>query len=216
MARARLYASAVGLAFLLAGCHASYPSAPSNPTIVALQVHYPRALGPVSVISGFGLLAYTLNSDGAYEDVTTKAAWSSSDPSVISRGAVVPTFGPMPFVAIGPGSADITAQYLGFSTSVPMVTFRADRPAFPSLTISSPGDPRTVGTSAPSVARVQRSATDSQDVTTVATWSSSDPHAVSVAADGSVRAIAPGTAQITASYNGLTAWYGLSVAPASR
>lgn len=209
MARVGLHASVLCVVVALAGCHATYPSAPSTPSIVALQVHFLRAMGPVPVSSSFGLIAYAVDSDDAYEDVTGRVSWSTSDASIISRGAP----GVISFGAIGAGTATITAQYQGFSTTVTVVTIRADRPVYPSLVITG-GDARSVGTAAPAVARLQRSPSDTQDVTALASWSSSDPRVATVAADGMVRAHAPGTAQITASYSGLSTWYNMSVSPA--
>jgi hypothetical protein len=195
-----------------AACQASYPSSPSTPSPAALQIHVPSALGPVPVISGFGLFAYVLNSAGAYEDVTMRASWSTSDPLVISRAATTPTTGPMPFIAMSVGTAVITAQYQGFSTSVTIATFRRDRPAYPTLIVSG-GDARSLGSSTPAIATLQQSATESQNVTTLASWSSSDGTVATVGSDGVVRAIAPGTTLITASFNGLSASYLLSVSP---
>jgi len=201
-----------GIAIFLAACHASYPSAPSSAVTVALQVHYPNALGPAPVVSSFGLMAYSVNSEGAFEEVTKKATWSTSDPAVVvrstSQSAITENF-----AAIAPGSADITAQYQGFSTTITVVAFRPDRPVYPSLMISSRGDPRIPGASVPSVVRLYRASADFDDVTRLATWSSSDPGVATVSADGMVRGIAPGTTQIVASYGGLTSSYALSIAP---
>jgi Big-like domain-containing protein len=204
-------AGAIGL--VGAACQASYPLSPSTPSPAALQIHVPSALGPVPVVSGFALFAYVLNSEGAYEDVTMRASWSTSDPSVISRAATTSTIGPMPFVAMSVGTAVITAQYQGFSTSVTIATFRRDRPAFPTLMVTG-GDARLLRSSAPATATLQQSATESQTVTTLVSWSSSDGTVATVGSDGMVRAMGPGTTLITASFNGLSASYLLSVSPA--
>jgi Bacterial Ig-like domain (group 2). len=201
-----------GLPICLAACHASYPSAPSNPVTVAVQVHYPVAVGPVPVISSFALMAYSVNSEGAFEDVTKKAAWSTSDPSVIVRSVSQSSITEV-FAAMAPGSANITAQYQGFSTTITIVAFRPDRLIYPSLTISSRGDPRLAGASVPSVVRLYRGSADFDDVTRLAAWSSSDPGVATVSADGTVRGVAPGTTQIVASYTGLTTSYALSIPP---
>lgn len=201
-----------GVSLFLGACHASYPSAPSNIVTVALQVHYPTALGPVPVVSSFGLMAYSVNSEGAFEDVTKKAAWSTSDPAVIGRSLSQSSIAEV-FAAFAPGSGNITAQYQGFSTTITVVSFRPDRAVYPSLTISSRGDPRLVGASGPSVVRLYRGSTDFDDVTRLATWSSSDPGVATVSADGTVLGVAPGTTQIRAAYAGLTTSYALSIPP---
>ena len=72
-----------------------------------------------------------------------------------------------------------------------------------------------MGGSARSVLRWNQSATTSDTVTELATWSSSDTRVVTVDR-GLISAVAPGTAMVTASYNGQLAWYGLSIPPPDR
>jgi len=199
---------------VLAACQASYPSppAPSTPvTPVALQIHAPSAIGPVRLTLGFTLAAYLLNSDGAYEDVTARVSWSVSDSAILSRRATIPT-APVAFVATGVGMTDITAQYQGLSSSVTIVTVLTDRPAYPMLTVS-PGDPQVIGRSSAARAILQINPSESQVVTPLASWTSSDPAVATVSNDGMVSAVGPGTTLITASYTGFGASYLMSVVP---
>ena len=202
---------AVVAAAALAACQASYPSLASPSTPAKLQIHAPSAIGPVRLASGFRLAAYLLNSDGAYEDVTPKASWSVSDPTILSRSTTIATT-TVAFVATGVGTTDITAQYQGLSSSVTIVTVLTDRPAYPMLTVS-PGDPQVIGRSAAARAILQINPSESQVVTPLASWDSSDPAVATVGSDGMVNAVAPGTTLITALYNGFGASYLMSVDP---
>ena len=72
----------------LAACHASYPFRPSAATPTALHIFYTRALAPQLVGASFGLTAYVFDSDGAWEDVTSRASWSSSNSVVAALDAL--------------------------------------------------------------------------------------------------------------------------------
>ena len=202
---------------LVCGCNASYPFQPSNPVPTTLQIHYQNPMGPALVGQSFGFNAYVVNSDGGIQDVTTTATWMSSNTNVIRLIAT-----PSGFTAIAPGLADVSATYRGISNALPLTVMEADR-QFPILVINlvnsglgPPTPPRVVGQTAYLSAAIRINATQSQSVTTQATWSSSDPRVMTVLPEGqlaTLRAIGAGTAVITASFNGLTATYGLSIQP---
>ena len=191
-------------------CRPSYPTTPGDLGPVALEVHYTSA---TSFLTPGGRLfrAYVLKADGAYEDVTSKTSWSSSDTSVLRPSAVAGNM-----VAVAPGIVELRAQYAGLTNSIWLTVIASQSPpyAYPYLDISS-GDPRVVANTSRAVARLNLASRVSQDVTAFVTWESSNNRVVTVER-GLVSAIGPGTAQITASYDGLTAWYGLSVEPPSR
>ena len=207
---ARLAASAVVLSLiLLAGCNAKYPSQPSVPAPSTLQVHYPTAMGAPLVGASFFFTAYIINSDGAYEDVTSRATWLSSNPVVVRM-----TSSPSGFTAVAPGLADLSASYQGLTSSVSVAVLEVDR-QFPALAVTA-GNPRVIGQTATTTASLRTSATQSQNVTSQAAWSSSDERVVTVTPAGqaaSVKGVGVGTAQITAVFNGLSASYGLSIQP---
>jgi trimeric autotransporter adhesin len=206
MTRTLSLAAILVLTLVTAGCHASYPSAPTDAAPVAFQLFFTRATGLSLVGASHQFLAYVLNSDGAFEDVTRETEWSSSDPLILrpsaSRGF---------FSALAPGAAEVVARWRGFTSSTWIVVVRPGLVAFPFLGITL-AEPLTVGERAQSVATLRHSATASEVVTDRATWTSSDPGVVTVDR-GAVTAVAPGTAYITAAYDGLTATYGLSVRP---
>ena len=80
-------------------------------------------------------------------------------------------------------------------------------PTLPSTTISTmsiSGAPPGVGTSAQYIASiVSATSTSSQDVTSLATWTSSDT-TIATVSRGLVTGVKAGTATITATYNGST------------
>jgi hypothetical protein len=194
---------------LVAGvaCSATYPAGPTDAAPLGLQVHYVRAVAGPFVGGAYQFAAYTFTSDGAYEEVTSKATWLSSDPLVFRPIAGAPHS----FNAVGTGSVEVLARYSGLTSSISMFVTYSDRQPFPYLSVA-PGDPRLAGRRSQSVLRLHTSPTASQEVTQAAAWESSDPRVVTVER-GLVTGMSPGTAQITASYNGLSVSYGLSIQP---
>jgi hypothetical protein len=201
---------AVG-AVAVAGCHASYPFRPSPATPTALHIFYTRALAPQLVGASFGFTAYVFNSDGAWEDVTPRASWSSSNSVVAALDAP-----PSRFVALTPGRADVSVAYQGLVSGVPVTVYEPDAQPFPFLNIT-PGDPRAVGQRATASVSLRLSPTQTQSPQAAAEWASSDERVVTVAPTSPttalVTATGPGTARITVTLNGVTGWYGLSVMP---
>jgi hypothetical protein len=194
-------------------CTSSFPTSPSRTDPVALRVHYMRATGVLDVGNSRSFKAYLLNRDGVYEDVTTSATWSSSDPQVIIPTTVPPSsaFFEKSFRAVGAGVAEARARYLHFESAAGVAVVLPNLRAYPYIGLT-PGDPLRVGDTAAAVARLHESATSSRLITDVATWTSSDSQIVSVER-GAVTAVGVGTAHIVVTHDGLSAWYGLSVHP---
>jgi hypothetical protein len=194
-------------------CHASYPVAPTEPTPLSFQIYYRSPVSLATVGSSYVFDAYTLRSDGAYEDVTSQTTWSSSDPAVLRHNPVSSSTGAV-FNAVTTGPADVIARYRGLSSSVPMFVIRSDRRVYPQLSIGlQPFPPWTVGQKGQATANVlEIGAPAFEVVTDLASWSSSNPDVLRVER-GAWTVIAPGTAHITASYNGLSALIGVSVHP---
>lgn len=217
MSRERIHTITGLLALLVAGCNASYPFQPSHPVPTTLQIHYQTPMGPALVGQSFAFTAYIVNSDGGFQDVTAKATWLSLNTNVVRL-----TASPSGFTAIAPGVADLSATYEGVGDILPVTVIEADR-QFPILAITlvssgfgPPTAPRVVGQMAPVSATLRITATQSQNVTSQAMWSSSDPGVVTVTPGGSsaiLRAVGAGTAVITATFDGFTASYGISIQP---
>ena len=198
------------IAGALASCHASYPFQPTPATPTSLQVFYRNALGPQPVGASFSLLAYIVNSDGAYEEVTARTSWSSSNAAVVG---VMPS--PSTFAALAPGVADVSATFQGLASTMRITVYEPER-QFPILNIF-PGDPHSVGQTASALVSLRVSATQTAALSAPASWSSSDSGVITVTPTGNatarVRAVRAGTAQITVSFNGLSTSYGVSVLP---
>ena len=166
-------------------------------------------MGPVPVASQYFFRAYVLNSDGAYEDVTRDTAWSASDPAVLRL--INNATGN--FITEAQGTAHVTGRYRQYSSSLVLVVIRPDVQGTPYIGISG-GDPRIAGNTARAVATLYHPTR--AEVLTDAIWRSSDPNVVTVDSSGLVTGVAPGTAQVSVSYDGVSAWYGLSVEPRRR
>ena len=204
-----LMAVTLGLVALVAGCEASYPTRPDTPTPVALQVHYLRPVGYAAVRSSYTFAAYVLRSDGAWENVTTRAAWSAPDPAVLRSSG----FGV--FLADAPGASGVRVEYGGLATFVDMFVIDPSVQPYPRLTIA-PGTPVVIGASSQATASFQSAAgAAAQAVTADAIWTSSDPAVATVAA-GRVTAVGPGTTRITATFQGVSNFYGWSVPPPAQ
>lgn len=198
------------IAGTLAACRASYPFEPTQATPTSLQVFYRTALGPQPVGASFSLQAYIVNSDGAYEDVSARASWSSSNPVVVTVAA-----NPSSFTALAAGVADTSASFQGLTSTTRVTVFEPER-QFPFLNII-PGDPHLIGRTASALVSLRVSSTQTAPLGTPASWTSSDSRVVTVTPTGNttaqVTAAGTGTAQITASFNGMSASYGVSVQP---
>ena len=187
------------------GCSASYPTSPSSPVPVGLQIQLAQPMGDVPVGSLYTFSAFVLRSDGAWEDVTGRTTWSSPDPLVLQ------TFGQGRFFTESLGSSGVKAQYQGLADFVDVVVNDPLGRPLPrlNLTMAAPG---VVGASAQAIAAFVSAGGGSIDVTAAAAWASSAPSAA-VVDRGRVTAMGIGTTRITASYAGVSYYYVFSVRP---
>lgn len=204
--------TSIVLSVLAAACSAAYPTAPTKPAPVALQVHF-GARGPVPPAGPggmtWGFQAYSLDTDGAYEFVTTQASWLSSDETVVRRVSTSPPT----FMAVAPGAARIIARYEGLEASAWMIVTDPQLQTFPRLVLN-PGSPGSIGRSAQAIATLERSAGGAREnVTSRVMWTSADPGVATIDQNGVITAVGLGTTLITASLDDLTTWYWLSIAP---
>ncbi|MGG1314408.1 Ig-like domain-containing protein [Cohnella laeviribosi] len=149
----------------------------------------------------------TLKSGGT-EDVTSKAAWSSSDTGVVKvdeNGVVT---------VVGAGTAEIKATYLGVSATITFVV-RTPYEALritpeKNLKIPLQGGPKEIS------AYVLNGLDSKTDVTAEAAWTSSNLMTATVDISGGKAYVTPksaGTTTITASYKGLTRTLNVTVYP---
>jgi hypothetical protein len=191
-------------------CSASYPTAPTQPaSLIGLRLQYTSATADLGIGSLASLRAFTVDADGAYEDVTSRTAWTSSDPLVLRASVIASS---TLFFGAGPGTADVIGGFRGFTDSIRLVVRRPNQLPFPYLEFSTLGDPRTIGAGSQGRLMLRESQAASQTVTDLATWTSSASDIATVDR-GLVTGVAPGTVEITASYNGLSRRYGLSIEP---
>jgi hypothetical protein len=204
-----------GLAFgACASCNARYPTAPVSRQAVAVQVQYaaptpdPRVGTPVSFV------AYAVDADGAWTDVTTQATWYAADSSVLRVSPGSPTV-----LAVGEGVTSVIASYGGITSSTPI----AVRPAaftYPRLDFVPYFGPIRLGDyGVASALTRQDSATGATNLVTnqaVLTWSNPTVVIVSSSAVSGYFGIGPlaiGTARITATIDGQSITLNVSVAP---
>ena len=114
------------------GCSASYPTSPASPVPVGLQIQLAQPMGDVPPGALYAFSAFTLRSDGAWEDVTGRTTWSSPDPLVFQ------SFGQGRFFAESLGSSGVKAQYQGLADFVDVVVNNPEGRPLPRLLACEP------------------------------------------------------------------------------
>lgn len=192
-----LQGTCVGLAIVMCGACGDNPTptAPSPPptaSVAAITV-----TGGGSTGAPVQLTAMAQFSDGTGKDVTTLAAWSSSDAQIASvTGGLV--------TVVAGGEVDVRATYQDVSGVIRLLVAP---PPVTSLAISG----------ATSADRFQLTATarlsdgGSQNVTNLAEWTSSNPQIASVSATGFVTVVATGETEVRAVYRGISTSQRLTV-----
>ena len=148
------------------------------------------------------LTLYAINSEGIFEDVSSRASWISVNPEIVSV---------TPGVARGQrgGFTDVIVSYAGLTRTARIVV------VFPGevtpMTLLLPSD-IAAGTTSQARALSGTGSTNSTDLTGQALWASSDPEVLTVTA-GRITGVAPGTATVTVTSGGNTARAYMSVPP---
>ncbi len=153
--------------------------------------------GPSNLTAGVAqqFVAKAEWSDGSSQDVTSEAEWISANPLVAtaaSSGLVR---------AIAPGTSTISAVYHDHSGSAVLIVSTA---SVSDLIVSGPTS-LTIGATGQMIATAKLSDGSQAAVTALATWQSSNPAVLTINGSGIVTAIAPGTAGVTATYEGRSA-----------
>jgi hypothetical protein len=140
-------------------------------------------------------------SDGSKEDCTLSSKWASSAPTI----AVITTSGSL--TANAPGTANITATLYGV-TSAPLVLVVGAPPTGPSISSIAVSRDKvanlTVGSTQQFTAQALSTDGSITNVTSQATWASTDQSVATVSSTGVVTGVGPGQANITAYYSGVT------------
>ncbi len=153
--------------------------------------------------------AMAIFSNGTSQNVTTQAQWSSSDSGVadFASGPGGTWLGRVETLA--PGQTVITADYKGHTGSGTITVTNA---VVTSIAVAPINPTLPLGAARRFLATAIFSDNTSKDVTTQATWTSSDPAVAEVTSssgkdakiNGRVKALSPGQATITASYQGVS------------
>jgi hypothetical protein len=190
-------------------CNARYPMAP-DPTLSAVRIHVLSAVSELIPNSTATFVAYAIDSDGVYRDVTTEAQWSSSDSNVLTAGTFLNNRAVVR--GVGRGDANLMVSYGGETDAVTLRVVTPPLP-IPRVALTIIGGLYAMAASSPTITVQIETRTVFQTVTTEATITSSDPSIATI--DGNrIRPVSPGTIRLTASYNGLVGTTLISVNPA--
>jgi hypothetical protein len=187
-------------------CSAEYPVSPTSvSTVASIAIFYNTPHQWVNPGNTVSMSLYALNTDGVYENVTTRASWFSADTSVatVTNGTARGVSG---------GSAEIVASYQGLTSTARVVVLVPNSVRYPWLDIRSYSPPETGRSTSPTVGYFTAANAAQQNVQSEAVLASSDPSVIKIEG-GRVIGVGPGTAAITATYRGLTAMSYLSVQP---
>ena len=180
-------------------------SASSNSVSASTAVSVQAAeLSSITIRPGNGKMAQLTSqqfraigtyTDGSTRNVTGKVAWTSSSPAVaeIARRGLVS--------ALAPGTATITATLGSLSGST---TLEVTNATVVSITVRPSGRTIAVGTKLSFTAIGRFSDRSSQVITRDSTWTSDNPAVATVSARNTAIAVAPGTANIFATFNGVS------------
>jgi trimeric autotransporter adhesin len=189
----------LGLAGLLAGCNSSAP------TLNSITVTTPTP----SVAAG---LTATFTATGNYsnnttQNLTSSVTWTSSNTAVATIAGGTAT-------TLTQGSTTITASMSGVSG---MATLTVTAPVLDSIAVTPANDTVPVGTLTQFTATGTYSDNSTQNLTSTATWSSSNTTDVTISATGLATALSTTTAPITitATSGTISGTTGLTVANAT-
>jgi len=185
------------------GCSASFPAPTAPVALASVTIRYPANGANLAANSESAQFqAYAVDGDGLFTNVTSRAAWATSNPAVLvplTASTLTGTFFPA-----AAGTADVRATYQGVVGTL-TVTVRGDQQ--PYLRILG-GPPR------PSVFVFSGGLT--QDVSNVVSWSSSNPAVGEMRPTTGLFIGIPGNVELRATYNGLSGSLWLGVPPRTR
>ncbi len=152
---------------------------------------------PVSLAAGNmqQLLATATFTDGTSQNVTSSVTYSSSAAGVTTVNASGLLKG------VGPGTATVTASLEGLSTNLPVTVTNA---VLASIAVTPANPSMPAGLSQQLTATGTYTDGSTRDLTSVATWTSSDSTTVSVTSAGNATAVKQGAATITATYSSIS------------
>jgi len=203
-------AFAIALTLALASCRATYPAAPTTTDVSLLLL---GGMTESLTWQGYAFRAFTLRADGAYEEVTETATWSSSDTAVMTPRAPSGYFW-----AAAAGTSVITVRKGSLVASRTVAVLDSGRLTYPRLSYTQGAD-LTPGASSYFTLWWSEVRTNngwpyiwSGDVTSVAAWTSDNPSIVRVSGSA-LTGVSVGLTMVRASYNGISIEVLVSVYP---
>ncbi|HEX6493871.1 MAG TPA: Ig-like domain-containing protein [Acidobacteriaceae bacterium] len=147
--------------------------------------------------------------DGTIQDLTNTVNWSSSDSTVATIGMTSPTRGVAQTLATG--TTTISASSAGVSGTTVLTVI-------PAVMIAIEVTPSPLSLAIGSTRQLSAIATYSdettKDISSAATWTSSDGAIATVSANGIVTAVASGSSTVSAASGGITGSTNVQVSPA--
>jgi trimeric autotransporter adhesin len=145
--------------------------------------------------------------DGSTHDLTTQSTWTSSNAEVAKVGSSSGLA-----KGLAPGASTITATLGSASASVTLTVSSA---TLVSISVTPVGRTIAPGTKLSFAATGTFSDSTTQNITRDATWASDNPAVATVGSVSQVTGVAPGTANISATLNGVTGSALLTVSSAT-
>ncbi len=170
----------------------------STPVLQSITVSPTSASITVGATQQFAATGHY--SDGSTQNLTSSATWSSSNPSDANIGSSGSAAG------LAAGSVNITAASGGIVSSPAAaltVTAKTSTPVLQSITVSPTSASITVGATQQFAATGHYSDGSTQNLTSSATWSSSNPSDANIGSSGSAAGLAAGSVNITAASGGI-------------
>jgi uncharacterized protein YjdB len=144
--------------------------------------------------------------DGSTHNLTRQVSWSSSNTAV----ATITVAGRAH--TLTPGTTTITATLGAISGSTPL---RVSNATIVSITVTPTGRTIAPDTRLPFTASGHFSDNTNQNITADSTWASDNTAVATVSAGGAASAVSPGTANISATFNGVSGSAPLNVSTAT-
>ncbi len=166
----------------------------SNPSLKSISIAAPKST--IATNETEQLKATGAFSDGSNSDVTAQVAWSSSNTAVVnanSAGAVT---------GVSAGTANIAASMNGVSATT-AITVTAAAKTISAIAITPATANLAAGATQQFTATATYTDSTQADVTSTVTWTSSQTSVATVSTAGVAKAIAAGSATITAAMNGV-------------
>ncbi len=185
----------------LNGVTGTTPFTVTNATIVSINVLPPGQTIAIGTSLDFSAAGHF--SDGTLQDITNDSNWNSTNTAVATMG------GTNTATAVSSGTTNITASFNGVTGSAPLTVSTATVTSISVTPASAEMAPNTIVSL---IATATLSDGTTQDITSNATWSSSNSGVASVDAVGDVSAIAAGSATITATFGGASGTSAITVA----